>query len=270
MLTLPLRKITAVTSIYGEVKHISSIVPSAVWATQFQLGKKKRFCCIFYFHDANRHRFLLQFILGRYIVAWLVVIVLPNGCYEILENHRRLLPLVMVVITFQGVSKVSVGRGMHHLPVKPSPIFSKNTCTRFPKGNYKFHGCDLWKLYKIADKRSRRKGRLCWLVCRASQQQQKNKTKPKKQRQNFVKTVYRRHGEVCAKRHCFLHIAICLQKATIWKHGSNYLQFGFSVAGTDAEPFPQCVVGADVLANDSLKPFKLKCHLKTNTFKKNT
>ncbi len=47
------------------------------------------------------------------------------------------------------------------------------------------------------------------------------------------------------------------------------LQFGFMVAGTDAEPLPQCVICADLLANDSMKPCKLKRHLETKhpTFK---
>lgn len=37
----------------------------------------------------------------------------------------------------------------------------------------------------------------------------------------------------------------------------------FQVAGADAEPLPQCVMSTDLLANDSMKPCKLKCHLET-------
>ncbi len=44
---------------------------------------------------------------------------------------------------------------------------------------------------------------------------------------------------------------------------SSYLQFGFTVDGTDAEPLPQSVICADLLANDSMKPCKLKHHLET-------
>jgi hypothetical protein len=44
------------------------------------------------------------------------------------------------------------------------------------------------------------------------------------------------------------------------KYDEAYLQFGFTVT---AELRPQCVVCAEVLANDSMKPCKLKRHLET-------
>uniref|UniRef100_A0A8C9QX36 Zinc finger BED domain-containing protein 5-like n=1 Tax=Scleropages formosus TaxID=113540 RepID=A0A8C9QX36_SCLFO len=53
------------------------------------------------------------------------------------------------------------------------------------------------------------------------------------------------------------------KKSKTRKYDERYLQFGFTVAGTDAEPLPQCVICADLLANDSVKPCKLKCHLET-------
>ncbi len=53
------------------------------------------------------------------------------------------------------------------------------------------------------------------------------------------------------------------KKCKTRKYDISYLQFGFTVAGTDAEPLPQCVICADLLANDSMKPCKLKRHLET-------
>ncbi len=53
------------------------------------------------------------------------------------------------------------------------------------------------------------------------------------------------------------------KKCKTQKYDISYLQFGFTVAGTDAEPLPQCVICADLLANDSMKPCKLKHHLET-------
>ncbi|KAI2646338.1 Zinc finger BED domain-containing protein 5 [Labeo rohita] len=53
------------------------------------------------------------------------------------------------------------------------------------------------------------------------------------------------------------------KKCKTRKYDISYLQLGFTVAGTDAEPLPQCVICADLLANDSMKPCKLKRHLET-------
>ncbi len=55
------------------------------------------------------------------------------------------------------------------------------------------------------------------------------------------------------------------KKCRTRKYDISYLQFDFTVAGTDAEPLPQCVICADLLANDSIKPCKLKRHLKNET-----
>ncbi|XP_053199112.1 zinc finger BED domain-containing protein 5-like [Scomber japonicus] len=44
------------------------------------------------------------------------------------------------------------------------------------------------------------------------------------------------------------------------RYDESYLQFGFTVT---ADLRPQCVVCAEVLANDSMKPCKLKRHLET-------
>ncbi len=44
------------------------------------------------------------------------------------------------------------------------------------------------------------------------------------------------------------------------RYDEAYLQFGFTVT---ADLRPQCVVCAEVLANDSMKPCKLKRHLET-------
>ena len=46
------------------------------------------------------------------------------------------------------------------------------------------------------------------------------------------------------------------------KYDKSYLQFGFTVTGP-TEQRPQCVLCAEVLANDSMKPCKLKRHLDT-------
>ncbi len=53
------------------------------------------------------------------------------------------------------------------------------------------------------------------------------------------------------------------KKCKTRKYDISYLQFGFTVDGTDVEPLPQCVICADQLANDSMKPYKLKRHLET-------
>ncbi len=52
------------------------------------------------------------------------------------------------------------------------------------------------------------------------------------------------------------------KKCTTRKYDISNLQFGFMVAVTDAEPLPQChIICADLLANHSMKPCKLKRHL---------
>ncbi|KAL2101246.1 hypothetical protein ACEWY4_003007 [Coilia grayii] len=50
------------------------------------------------------------------------------------------------------------------------------------------------------------------------------------------------------------------KKPKLRKYDEAYLQFGFTVT---ANQRPQCVVCAEVLANDSMKPCKLKRHLET-------
>ena len=47
------------------------------------------------------------------------------------------------------------------------------------------------------------------------------------------------------------------KKPKLRKYDESYLQFGFTVTGT-TEQRPQCVLCAEVLANDSMKPCKLK------------
>ena len=52
------------------------------------------------------------------------------------------------------------------------------------------------------------------------------------------------------------------KKPKLRKYDESYLQFGFTATGT-TEQRPQCVLCAEVLANDSMKPCKLKRHLDT-------
>lgn len=47
------------------------------------------------------------------------------------------------------------------------------------------------------------------------------------------------------------------------KYDPTYLKLGFFWKGTEEEPCPQCVVCAEVLCNDSMKPANLKRHLHT-------
>ncbi|MGH0123545.1 UNVERIFIED_CONTAM: hypothetical protein FKN15_012951, partial [Acipenser sinensis] len=44
------------------------------------------------------------------------------------------------------------------------------------------------------------------------------------------------------------------------KYEESYLEFGFPFAGTAGGPHPQCVICGEVLANESLKPCKLRQH----------
>ncbi len=69
----------------------------------------------------------------------------------------------------------------------------------------------------------------------------------------------------CTKRSCDddASSAPTPKKCKTRKYDISYLQFGLTVAGTDAEPLPQCVICAVLLANDSMKPCKLKRHLET-------
>ena len=50
------------------------------------------------------------------------------------------------------------------------------------------------------------------------------------------------------------------KKPKLRKYDETYLQLGFTVT---ADQRPQCVVCGEVLANDSMKPCKLKRHLET-------
>ena len=45
---------------------------------------------------------------------------------------------------------------------------------------------------------------------------------------------------------------------------AEYLKFGFTFAGNENNPRPQCLVCGDILANESMVPSKLKRHLSTN------
>lgn len=47
------------------------------------------------------------------------------------------------------------------------------------------------------------------------------------------------------------------------KYDNSYIQFGFTSIESNGEIKPQCVICATVLANDALKPAKLKRHLET-------
>lgn len=45
------------------------------------------------------------------------------------------------------------------------------------------------------------------------------------------------------------------------KYDGKYLQYGFSFVTINGDDRPQCVICSKVLANDSMKPTKLKQHL---------
>lgn len=47
------------------------------------------------------------------------------------------------------------------------------------------------------------------------------------------------------------------------KYDNNYIKFGFTSIESNGEIKPQCVICATVLANEALKPAKLKRHLET-------
>lgn len=53
------------------------------------------------------------------------------------------------------------------------------------------------------------------------------------------------------------------RKHKIRKYDEEYLKFGFSWTMVNNEQRPICVLCSEVLANDSLKPVKLKRHLQT-------
>ena len=56
------------------------------------------------------------------------------------------------------------------------------------------------------------------------------------------------------------------KKVSSWtrQHSEEFLKYGFVVCGeAKGEPRPQCVICNEVLANESLKPSKLKRHLET-------
>lgn len=52
-------------------------------------------------------------------------------------------------------------------------------------------------------------------------------------------------------------------KSGFRKYSPDYLKYGFVFSGTEEEPFPQCVICFDILANESMKPSKLERHLST-------
>ncbi|XP_050528105.1 zinc finger BED domain-containing protein 5-like [Daktulosphaira vitifoliae] len=47
------------------------------------------------------------------------------------------------------------------------------------------------------------------------------------------------------------------------KYNTEYLQLGFTFAGTEDEPKPQCVICLEILSNESIKPSKLRRHFET-------
>uniref|UniRef100_A0A3Q3WIE1 BED-type domain-containing protein n=1 Tax=Mola mola TaxID=94237 RepID=A0A3Q3WIE1_MOLML len=47
------------------------------------------------------------------------------------------------------------------------------------------------------------------------------------------------------------------------KYDHDYLKFAFSWTGPDDAPLPQCVICKEVLANDTMRPFKLQRHIET-------
>ncbi|XP_050548084.1 zinc finger BED domain-containing protein 5-like, partial [Daktulosphaira vitifoliae] len=47
------------------------------------------------------------------------------------------------------------------------------------------------------------------------------------------------------------------------KYNTEYLQLGFTFAGTEDEPKPQCVICLEILSNESMKPSKLRRHFET-------
>ena len=52
-------------------------------------------------------------------------------------------------------------------------------------------------------------------------------------------------------------------KAKRRKYDENYINLGFTWTGSTDIPRPQCVICKEVLANDSLRPAKLRRHLTT-------
>ncbi|XP_025207725.1 zinc finger BED domain-containing protein 5-like, partial [Melanaphis sacchari] len=47
------------------------------------------------------------------------------------------------------------------------------------------------------------------------------------------------------------------------KYNTEYLQLGFTFAGTEDEPKPQCIICLEILSNESMKPSKLRRHFET-------
>jgi hypothetical protein len=47
------------------------------------------------------------------------------------------------------------------------------------------------------------------------------------------------------------------------KYDTSYIKFGSVATNVDGVPKPQCTIFGDVLANDAMKPSKLKRHLNT-------
>ena len=53
------------------------------------------------------------------------------------------------------------------------------------------------------------------------------------------------------------------KRRTRRKYSSEYLSLGFTSVGPDDNPLPVCVLCSEVLANEALKPCKLRRHLET-------
>jgi hypothetical protein len=47
------------------------------------------------------------------------------------------------------------------------------------------------------------------------------------------------------------------------KYKENYLEHRFTYSTIDGEQYPQCLICSEILANDSMKPVKLKRHVAT-------
>ncbi|KAL4126234.1 hypothetical protein QTP88_010460 [Uroleucon formosanum] len=47
------------------------------------------------------------------------------------------------------------------------------------------------------------------------------------------------------------------------KYNTEYLQLGFTFAGAEDEPKPQCIICLEILSNEGMKPSKLRCHFET-------
>src|SRR5215469_9839244 len=54
------------------------------------------------------------------------------------------------------------------------------------------------------------------------------------------------------------------RRIAIRRYDEKYLRFGFICVIVNDQPRPQCVICSQILANEAMKPAKLRRHLKTN------